>query len=384
MRAATISEADRRALASTLPTGVRRQADAPSVLARTLRTMALLILMSSLGVGARELAHRAEERYLTTTPPLVDEVDVYALYIDDTLVPLVTSAAWEKVSYVATRDQIRSDVTLWRRMRFEDWDSVPAALRVEALNAMLARYRPVLTNPQAWDHMTPHDWDLVPHPIRALAFRHMAEYWSGYYQLGAEYGIPRRTMADTLAALLMTESWFEHRAVFVNPWGNRDIGVAQAADSTRARMVALYDAGVVDALIEDEDYYDPWKATRFEALWVGLLLDEVGGDLDAAIRAYHRGSARALRGEGQEYLEMTRRRLSRFIRNDGTPGAWDYLWRRDQALTAEAWPWLSSQVAGASDEDATRQALPRQAADDADVVPTSPGLPAGRSIPVRR
>ena len=35
------------------------------------------------------------------------------------------------------------------------------------------------------------DWDVVPQPICALAFRHMAEYWSGDYRVDAEHGIPR-------------------------------------------------------------------------------------------------------------------------------------------------------------------------------------------------
>jgi hypothetical protein len=133
----------------------------------------------------------------------------------------------------------------------------------------------------------------------------------------------------------------------VNRWGNRDLGVAQAADCTRTRMIALYDAGVVDVRFEDEDYFDPWKGTRFVALWVGLLLDEVHGDLEMAVRAYHRGSARALRGEGTEYLEAMKRRLHRFVRNEDRRGAWDYVWNRDRVLTAQSRPWLSAPSDGA-------------------------------------
>ena len=147
-------------------------------------------------------------------------------------------------------------------------------------------------------------------------------------------------MADTLGALVMSESWFEHRAITVNQRGNRDLGVAQACDATRRRMTALYHAGAVDVLLEDDDYFDPWKGTRFLAVWMGLLLDEVNGDLDAAVAAYHRGAARAHDRRGREYLDMVKRRLHRFLRNQDAPEAWGDLWRRDAASAARMRPWL--------------------------------------------
>jgi hypothetical protein len=178
--------------------------------------------------------------------------------------------------------------------------------------------------------------------MRALAYRHMCEYWSGFYDVGAGHGIPARLMADTLAAIVMAESWFDHRAVNENQWGNRDLGVAQASDGARDRFRELYAEQVVDVYLSDADYFDPWDGTRFVALWVKLLLAEVGGDLEMAVRAYHRGVPRALAREevAESYLERVLQRRRRYVRNQGQSPSWSYLWHRDRDLIGEAWPWI--------------------------------------------
>jgi hypothetical protein len=225
-------------------------------------------------------------------------------------------------------------------MHLMHWNSVPDRLRTLALDNMLARYHRELLSPQQWDRMTAEDWDRVPQPVRTLAYRHMIDFWSGYYRLGAEYGIPARQIADVLAAIVMSESWFDHRAHFINARGNRDLGLAQASDYARQRVRELYASGVVDATFEDADYYNPWRATRFATVWLKLLIDEANGDLDTAIAAYHRGIASAHDARGDEYLHTVRRRLTRYIRNIDAPAAWSYVWRRGRILAHEAWPWL--------------------------------------------
>lgn len=309
------------------------------------RWLLALGVLALLAAGGAALAHRELERRLATTPPTVPRVDILELFTDDTPVRITFTADWQKVPITTTRDALRRDWPLWRHMHFEDWDTVPAPLREEALEAMLARYQYLLTDPEVWDRMDAHAWDPVPQPIRALAYRHMCQYWSGYYDVGGEQGIPRGLMADTLSAIVMAESWFDHRAINTNQWGNRDLGVAQASDGARERFRELYDAGVVDVLLDDEDYFNPWKGTRFTARWVDLLLPEVSGDLDMAIRAYHRGVPRALALEevAERYLETVRQRRRRYIRNQGDSPSWSYLWQRDRALIGEAWPWIRAQ-----------------------------------------
>jgi hypothetical protein len=300
--------------------------------------MAVVVLV---GAALPALVTDALHRYTATTLPAVATVRVADLYIDTTPVHLTITAAWQKVSFVATRDMVLSDATLWRTMQLEDWGSVPAPLQRDGLHAVLARYSGFLSDPHVWDRLTPEDWDLVPHPIRVLAFRHMTEYWRGYYGVGDEHGIPPRLVSETLAAIVMAESWFEHRAVNTNPWGNRDVGVAQASDGARSRMRAWFHAGDVDVLLSDAHYFNPWHGTRFVAVWMKWLLDQGSGDLDFAVRAYHRGPSGAARGEGAEYLDVVRRRR-RFLRDRDHPGAWGHLQERDRRFIVDAWPWLTA------------------------------------------
>jgi hypothetical protein len=125
-------------------------------------------------------------------------------------------------------------------------------------------------------------------------------------------------------------------------------------------MRQLYHAGVIDTVLSDDDYVNPWMATRFVAVWMMIMLDEANGNLDLAVRAYNRGIDRARDDRGTAYLAMVRQRLQRYIRNEGAPPAWAYMWRRAREIERQQWPWTAfagDSNAGSASGGWTGQAL---------------------------
>ena len=307
-------------------------------------TAAVLIL----GIGAAATAyHRVASEFATTAPPIT-AIDLDPIFFDRSPVLVTYEVGGKHMTQQTTADDVRGNLTLWRRMTLADWNGVTGKLREEAIDNMFERHQHMLMNPRTWDAMDAAAWDWVPQPIQTVAYRRMIEYWAGYYNVGGGYALPAGLIADTLTAIVMTESWFNHRGTFVNDDGSRDIGLAGASHFARERLRQLHTTGKVDIHFSEDDYFNPWMATRFVAIWMTLLLDEANGDLPTAIRAYNRGITRAHDALGTAYYEMVQRRLTRFIRNRQAPPAWDYVWRKSRALELQEWPWKFRRTASLS------------------------------------
>jgi hypothetical protein len=239
----------------------------------------------------------------------------------------VTTPEWTQVPLLVTMDALRSNRILWRRMHLGDWDRVPEHARERALDVMLVGYRAVLS-PAAWPDMTVTDWDLVPQPMRAVAYLRMIRHWVANRQVGTEFGLRTSQVAQAVAAIVMAESWFEHRAVNENPYGNRDLGLAQCSDPCRARLASMAAAGEISDAPLEEDYLDPRVGTWVATVWFERELRNAGGDVPRAIRAYHRGLPAAMDEKGDAYLEKVERLRDDYIRTQRASPAWDHLIRR--------------------------------------------------------
>lgn len=238
----------------------------------------------------------------------------------------LTTPAWKKVPLEVTVDRLRADHTLWQQMHFGDWDRVAPEVRDGALEAMIRAYRGIFAGPRVWREMSAADWDQIPQPIRAMAYLRMIWYWARAEGLGCEFGFEAEALAPTVAGIIMAESWFEHRAVNENQWGNRDLGLAQCSDYCRETMAEMALSGeILFAPPVEADYYNPWIATRVATVWFERELLRGGGDVSLAIRAYHRGLDNAMDERGDVYLATVLRLRDRYIVTQQTSPSWRFV-----------------------------------------------------------
>jgi hypothetical protein len=285
---------------------------------------ACLSALFTVGLGAMLIGLVSVDRSIATVLPPVVAKDV-SLF-DTRLVPITVSVFWQKAPRTVTVDRLLRDHTLWRQMHFDDWDKVPTPVRERALARMLEHYAEPLAGPHVWAAMSVYDWDYVPHPIRVIAYQRMVEHWTGYYDVGAGYADNPEVVARTVSAIVMAESWFEHRAINVNEWDNRDLGLAGCSNHCRRVLEELALKGPLDFLFDEHEYFDPWNGTRVAAVWFGRELVRAG-DLDVAIAAYHRGLEAARRGDGARYAANVKRLRHRYMEGHGAPPAWAFITR---------------------------------------------------------
>lgn len=244
----------------------------------------------------------------------------------------MTTPEWTKISAVVTFDRLHTDRRLWRRMHLGDWDAVDPAYRISGLRAMIRAYAPLFAGPAAWRTMTARDWDDVPQPVRSMAYLRMIWHWARVEGVGAEFGMRPEQAAQTIGAIVMAESWFEHRATNQNQWGNRDLGLAQCSDFCRTEIEAMVARCEILFRPSEQDYFNPWIATRVATIWFRRELRLADGDVELAARAYHRGIDNALDEKGDIYLAKVLRLRQRYILAQGSSETWHFLVREIGAL----------------------------------------------------
>jgi hypothetical protein len=289
---------------------------------RTLAATAVLAAAALLVAGLR-VHHFVTEA--APRPTVGEGPAILDTLIDRTPVRISTTVLWQKVPQVVTLHALLHDATVWRRMHFDDWDRLPAPLAERGMEAMIGRHAYALDGPARWAGMSTFDWDAVPQPVRAIAYLRMVWHWTEVERVGEDFGWRPRNLAPTIAAIVMAESWFEHRAINENRWGNRDLGLAQCSDHCRDTLARMALAGEVPFALEEEQYFNPWFATRVATVWFHRELRRADGDIELAIRAYHRGMDNAMDEKGDRYLAGVLDRRTRYILNTNAPASWQYL-----------------------------------------------------------
>jgi hypothetical protein len=284
-----------------------------------LGTAAVSVLAVGGSVRLHEFATARNIPHVAPAPSLLESIG------DRRLVAItLTTPDWTKVRRVVTVSTLRTDRRLWRQMHVGDWDLVPEAIREPAIRNMVNAYAASFEGPRRWRRMSAADWDAVPQPIRAMAYLRMIWHWAAAERVGVEFGLEPRRVAQTIGAIVMAESWFEHRAINENEWG-RDLGLAQCSTFCQQIVTVMGLTGAIRFAPTEADYFNPWMATRVATVWFKRELIRAEGDIDLAIRAYHRGIDDAMDEKGDTYLARVLRLRRQYVREQTASAAWRFL-----------------------------------------------------------
>lgn len=288
---------------------------------------ALVLVLASVSLPQPPATARFQPPQL---PPIAARPAVYDQLFDQRQLTIQVTAQWTKFTETLPRHEFLRDHTRWLRMHFDDWDALPDDIRRAGLARLEARYGAVVHDAGAWPTMTPDDWDAVPQPIRAMAAIEMIEHWAAVYQPGDRFGLDAALVLRTIKAIALSESWLDHRAVHVNDDGTADVGIGAASEYARAAVRRGFVEGWCDFALDEQDYFDPWHASRWVVFWFGLMLSEANGDLDLAVRAYNWGIGQARADAGNAYLDTVLRRRARYFEGPSGSPTWRELsqWRR--------------------------------------------------------
>jgi hypothetical protein len=290
-------------------------------------------------------------------PALPGKPDLSLIFFDARLLDFTITEQWEKIRVQATAYAVETDATLWRKMHFEDWDTVPRPIRERGLSRMAQRYRSFVEGgAPRWEKLEAVDWDAVPQPVRAMAFVRMARFWSAAYPTGRAYGLDSQLLDDTLPAILLAESWFEHRAAHTNADTTSDLGLGGCSEFCRNTLRRLQRAGRIDFAADDDAFTNPWVAIRAAAIWFSLMIVEADGNLDRAIAAYHAGIGRASSASAVDYARDVVRKRQRFVRNVASPPSWRILARA--LLPGPRWGPSPRDLAAAADVERQESSRP--------------------------
>jgi hypothetical protein len=261
--------------------------------------------------------------------PLVAAPDIVEALTDRSTVQItITTPSWETLPMVVPLERLGWDPSIWRQMHFGNWDRLPREVREPALGRMAHVYAPLLRDPAVWREMTAGDWVEVPQPVRAVAFLRMVHHWTVSRQVGVQFGLDPVQIGQTIGAIIMAESWFDHLAINVNPYGNRDVGLAQCSDHCRRTLAQMAADGEIPFAPTEMEYFDPSIATWVATVWFERELRRAEGDVELAIRAYHRGLDNAMDERGTAYLANVLRLRERYVRTQRTSASWRFLVER--------------------------------------------------------